>query len=111
MPAGLNITYAFAPSARIDAAQAGDWRPCPRCGALRGDPCRTPGDRITDPHTARGVTPICGEPCYYGGLSAARKYSSTDLGWMGHCNRRVKNDGDRCAQHARQACGSSRAKD
>lgn len=44
--------------------------------------------------------PICGAPCPHGGASAARKFSRSELGWMGHCNRRVQNFGDRCFQHA-----------
>lgn len=43
--------------------------------------------------------PICGARCYYGGKSAARKFSRSELGWMGHCNRRVPVAGDRCFQH------------
>lgn len=27
--------------------------PCPKCKALRGDPCRTPMDKITKPHKER----------------------------------------------------------
>lgn len=42
---------------------------------------------------------ICNAPCHYGGLSAARKYSRSELGHMWHCNRVVKNEGDRCWQH------------
>lgn len=41
----------------------------------------------------------CDVPCYYGGLSAARKFTKSELGHMWHCNRRVKNPGDRCYQH------------
>lgn len=43
--------------------------------------------------------PICAAPCHYGGLSAARKYSRSELGWMWHCNRRVNVAGQRCYQH------------
>ncbi|MFT7022438.1 MAG: hypothetical protein ACJA07_001522 [Rhodococcus sp. (in: high G+C Gram-positive bacteria)] len=43
--------------------------------------------------------PICGAECHYGGLSSARKYASTELGWMWHCNRVVKAEGDRCWRH------------
>lgn len=43
--------------------------------------------------------PICGAPCHYGGLSATRKYSKSELGWMWHCNRQVKVPGTRCYQH------------
>jgi hypothetical protein len=49
--------------------------------------------------TETAERPICGVPCHDGGVKAARKYSSSDLGWMWHCNRRVKNAGDRCYQH------------
>ena len=41
----------------------------------------------------------CGAPARYGGLSAARKHSRAELGHMWHCNRPVKNAGDRCYQH------------
>ena len=41
---------------------------------------------------------ICGYPCYYGGLSATRKYSASEMGWLWHCNRKV-TDGGRCWQH------------
>jgi hypothetical protein len=50
---------------------------------------------------------ICGAECHYGGLSAARKYSSSDLGWMWHCNRRVRAAGDRCYQHPAKAAGDT----
>lgn len=43
--------------------------------------------------------PICGAPCQYGGISATRKYARADMGWMWHCNRRVKAEGQRCWQH------------
>lgn len=43
--------------------------------------------------------PICGAPCHYGGLEMTRRRSKSDLGWMWHCNRRVKTEGDRCYQH------------
>lgn len=53
-------------------------------------------DRATD----RVVeVPMCAAPCHYGGLSAARKYSRSELGWMWHCNRRVSEVGQRCYQH------------
>ncbi|SDH41030.1 hypothetical protein SAMN04488590_3270 [Microbacterium sp. 77mftsu3.1] len=42
---------------------------------------------------------VCGFPCHHGGLSAARKHSRAELGHMWHCNRPVKNAGDRCYQH------------
>ena len=42
---------------------------------------------------------ICGAPCAYGGLEMARRRSKSDLGWMGHCNRRVKVPGAYCTQH------------
>lgn len=42
---------------------------------------------------------ICDTPCHYGGLSAARKYSRSEFGKIWHCNRRVKNVGDKCYQH------------
>lgn len=60
---------------------------------------------MTDERTADEATPtpICGEPCHYGGLSAARKYSRAELGWMWHCNRRVRTDGDKCWQHRPEA--------
>ena len=33
------------------------WRrnlpPCPKCHAWKGDPCRTPRDRVTKPHRER----------------------------------------------------------
>lgn len=45
------------------------------------------------------TTPTCGAPCPYGGLSATRKYSNVDFGWMGRCNRRVSFEGARCWQH------------
>ena len=38
-------------------------------------------------------------PCHYGGLSAARKYSATDLGYIWRCNRVVSESGQRCYQH------------
>lgn len=44
--------------------------------------------------------PICAAPCHYGGLSAARKYSRAELGWIWHCNRRVSTPGQRCWQHS-----------
>lgn len=44
--------------------------------------------------------PICGAPCRFGGLSPARKYSRVDLGVMWHCNRIVKEPGQRCWQHS-----------
>lgn len=61
-------------------------------GHYDGDGCTfpTPGHLV---HT-------CDEPCHYGGLSAARKYSASELGHMGHCNRIVKNQGDRCYKHS-----------
>jgi hypothetical protein len=43
--------------------------------------------------------PICGAPAPYGGTGAARKHSRSDLGWMGHCNQRVKAEGLRCWRH------------
>lgn len=43
--------------------------------------------------------PICGAPAHYGGLSAARKYANTDLGYQGTCNQVVKAIGDRCWRH------------
>ena len=49
--------------------------------------------------SARRERQICGAPCRHGGLSAARKYSRSELGWMWHCNRRVGKPGDRCWQH------------
>lgn len=42
---------------------------------------------------------ICGVPCAWGGMSAARKHSRVDLGHMWHCNRRVRTAGERCWQH------------
>lgn len=42
---------------------------------------------------------VCGVPCHYGGLSAARKYSRADLGRMWHCNRPVKSENETCFQH------------
>lgn len=45
----------------------------------------------------------CGQLARYGGLSAARKGSRADLGVMWHCNRPVKNEGDKCWQHQRIA--------
>ena len=48
---------------------------------------------------AAGAEVICGHPCPWGGTSAARKHSNSDLGWMGHCNRKVAVDSDRCGQH------------
>lgn len=42
---------------------------------------------------------ICGVPCHYGGLSAARKHSRAELGVIWHCNRAVKREGERCYQH------------
>lgn len=48
---------------------------------------------------ARKDGPICGVPCPDGGKAAARKYGRTDLGWMGHCNKRVPKEGDRCWHH------------
>lgn len=41
----------------------------------------------------------CAAPCYYGGLSAARKYSRAELGLYGACNRPVKVEGERCYAH------------
>ena len=43
--------------------------------------------------------PVCGAPCHWGGLALARRSSKSDLGWMWHCNRRVRAAGDRCWQH------------
>lgn len=58
-----------------------------------------PMRRLTDKTGHTRVAAICGQPCHYGGLSPARKYSRTDLGWMWHCNRTVKTAGERCWQH------------
>jgi hypothetical protein len=55
MPQGLNISYGTGGRIVADASER-DLPPCPKCGAGRGDPCRTPGDRTTDPHASRGVT-------------------------------------------------------
>lgn len=43
--------------------------------------------------------PICGAPCPNGGKESTRRRSRADLGWMGHCNRRVQREGDRCFMH------------
>jgi len=43
--------------------------------------------------------PICGAPCHYGNVAATRKYSKAELGWMWHCNRAVKVEGQHCWQH------------
>jgi hypothetical protein len=52
MPASLNITYPFGGRRVADAIER-DLLPCDHCGAGRGDPCRTPGDRTTEPHRGR----------------------------------------------------------
>lgn len=55
----------------------------------------------------RDESAICGEPCPYGGSSAVRKYARPNLGWMGHCNRVVKKQGDKCWQHKNQRKAAS----
>jgi hypothetical protein len=80
--------------------------------------CRECGDDLEDDLAAAGIEwcpacarydrhgatnsdgkPICGAPAHYGGLSATRKYASTDLGYQGTCNQVVKAIGDRCWRH------------
>jgi len=56
-PAGGRITYPALRSPLIDEALELDLPPCPHCGALRGDPCRSPLDRITAVHVARRMAP------------------------------------------------------
>lgn len=51
-------------------------------------------------HGSRGTKPVCYAPARYGGLSAARKYSRTDFGYIWTCNRPVTEWGLRCYQHA-----------
>lgn len=38
----------------LEAARA-NYPPCPRCGALNGDPCRTPSWHTTKPHKEREI--------------------------------------------------------
>lgn len=50
-------------------------------------------------YSPRGAKPVCYAPARYGGLSAARKYSRADLGYIWTCNRPVLTWGLRCYQH------------
>ena len=55
---------------------------------------------MTDAERLADAAPVCFVPCHYGGMSAARKYSGTPLGYAWRCNRRVRAWGLRCYQHA-----------
>lgn len=41
------------PSSPIEDAYRRELPPCRKCGALKGDPCRTPKNKVTRPHKQR----------------------------------------------------------